>query len=582
MKNILTMLFVTVTIVTFSQTIINVSFVSGNWTLSGSPYIVQNDITLLTGQSLSVESGVTVKFEPETNFMVNGVLIADGVTFEASDTNQWHDESTTQGGWNGIHFMPITGTDSSVFNNNIIRDCKFGYPSAVLYSNAFTCNRSLDITNCLFEHNTSGTGFYVSEGIVMLATQDPSDTIFFDKCTVKENISVFGIIRTMNYWDGQTTISNSRIFDNSVGSAISGTWNNLIIENNEIYQNVSQLDNSAVKLSMGNVVVKSNKIHHNECEQLATVGCRSGQITIENNLICNNYQTNPDCGLLAGGGAIHLAHNEGSVPFSDTYYIVRNNVIANNRSEYGGGAIYVYKAKTTVSNNQIVNNTAVNGNEILINDPLSDVYMKNNLFFGVNDSLDFIRVESANNIEFDYNFIQSNYTGSFLIYSAFNLVGDTTHNVIGSDPMIVDPTTDNLYTTNAVLKNFNVFPTSPCINAGDTAYAYTSTIDYLNNDRIVDIIDIGAFEYQNDVNLPDLKQQLMKFEVYPNPAQLGSIISIQTSETTGNIVIYDIQGKPVKTLTTYSSSVTCDLSGLASGVYFIHKEGYIPTKLIIR
>lgn len=582
MKTILTSLFLAITTIVFSQTIISVPFVSGNWNLSGSPYIIQNDITLLSGQSLSIESGVVVKFEPETNFMINGIMVADGVTFEASDTVQWYNESTTIGGWNGIHFMPISGIDSSIFNNNIVRDCKYGYSSAVLYSNAFTCNRSLSITNCLFEHNTSGTGLYVSDGVIMLATQDSTDTIFFDKCTVKDNISVFGVTRTMNYWGGQTTISNSRIFDNNIGSAISGTWNNLIIENNEIYQNVSQMDNSAIKLSIGNVVVNGNKIHHNECEQLATIGCRSGQITIENNLICNNYQTNPDCGLLGGGGAIHLAHNEGSVPFSDTYYIVRNNIIANNRSEYGGGGIYVYKAKTTVSNNQIVNNTAVNGNEILIYDPLSEVYMKNNLFFGVNDSLDFIRIQSANNIEFDYNFIQSNYTGSFLIYSAFNLIGDTINNVIGADPLMVDPTTDNLYTTNAVLKNFNVFPTSPCVNAGDTAYAYTSTIDYLNNDRIVDIIDIGAFEYQNDVNLPDLTIQLMNFEVFPNPVKSGSTISIKTNESTGIITIYSITGKPVKTLKIESYYTICDLFGLQSGVYFIHKSGYVPAKLVIQ
>ena len=96
-----------------------------------------------------------------------------------------------------------------------------------------------------------------------------------------------------------------------MASPIWGSWVNTLIENNEIDNNEMINDGSPIKISIGKAVIRSNKVHHNICEQLAAIGCRSGQIDIDNNLISNNQQLDGNCGATGGGGGIHVAHNEG-------------------------------------------------------------------------------------------------------------------------------------------------------------------------------------------------------------------------------------------------------------------------------
>src|SRR5688572_28800237 len=97
-----------------AQTNINTPTVSGTWTMAGSPYLVQNEITVQANDVLTIEPGVVVKFQPATRMMVFGQLIADGssnnpIVFESSDTTNWHDEMTTSGGWNGIQIRVYGG-----------------------------------------------------------------------------------------------------------------------------------------------------------------------------------------------------------------------------------------------------------------------------------------------------------------------------------------------------------------------------------------------------------------------------------------------------------------------------------------
>jgi hypothetical protein len=94
-----------------SQTIVpDMTSVSGNWTLSGSPYIIQGRATVPTGQTLTIAPGVQVKFasqtdiynsaiwSPDTNAVgslrVNGGIIAvgnatDTIAFIANGSGYW-------------------------------------------------------------------------------------------------------------------------------------------------------------------------------------------------------------------------------------------------------------------------------------------------------------------------------------------------------------------------------------------------------------------------------------------------------------------------------------------------------------
>jgi hypothetical protein len=582
MKYLLSLILLCCLQTSFALTNITSPNVSGQWTLAGSPYIVQVNINVPTAASLKIDPGVEVKFYAGTKFNVFGKLIAKGtaaqnIIFRANDTTGWSLQNTTDGGWNGLHFMQYQGggIDSSAMEYCTIRDCKYGYNNVVNDINPFLTYRKLKLSYCTFTHNTSGQGMYTAGVVILLNTMSAADTIEMDNCIVSDNSSVFGIVRIVNYSGGFTRIQRTHIYDNKDASPIWGSWVNTVIENNEIDHNEMINDASPIKISIGTAAIRSNKVHHNKCEQLAAIGCRSGKIDIDNNLICNNEQLDGNCGATGGGGGIHLAHNEGGANFQDTYYRVRNNVIANNFTAYGGGGIYVYHAIADIMNNTIVNNRAATGmgNGVLILDPASEVKLKNNLFKGNNnqgwqDTNSIVYMFSCNKLLYDYNFIPANYSLS-VTGTPTQLIGDTSHNVLGMNPMLVAPTANNLVTTDATAANFNIQALSPCIDKGDTVGASPLAYDYVGGTRIMGPkIDIGAYEvFKNPEGLFETAKENSLFSFYPNPSR--DIVHITTPFSAGRIELCNLQGAVLKTYTLNYPSTSISIATLPKGVYLL-------------
>ncbi len=50
------------------------------WNLAGSPYIVIEDVTINAGITLTVESGVTVKFQNDRSLIIYGTISAIGTS----------------------------------------------------------------------------------------------------------------------------------------------------------------------------------------------------------------------------------------------------------------------------------------------------------------------------------------------------------------------------------------------------------------------------------------------------------------------------------------------------------------------
>ena len=122
---------------------------SGTWTKDNSPYLVVDTITVPTGDTLTIEAGVIIRFQGHYKFYVNGTLLAlgteeDTILFTADNPDE---------GWFGVRF-------SSQSENNLLRYCKFeygttadvGFPSqhggAVLLDAA-----EARIEHCVFENN---------------------------------------------------------------------------------------------------------------------------------------------------------------------------------------------------------------------------------------------------------------------------------------------------------------------------------------------------------------------------------------------------------------------------------------------
>src|SRR4051812_32141262 len=90
-------------------TIASGTAVSGTWTPTGGPYRVAGNISVATGQSLTIQPGTSVYFADGARLTVNGLLTAVG-----TDTQRirfTHDPAGTNGTnatWGGIYFASTT------------------------------------------------------------------------------------------------------------------------------------------------------------------------------------------------------------------------------------------------------------------------------------------------------------------------------------------------------------------------------------------------------------------------------------------------------------------------------------------
>jgi parallel beta-helix repeat protein len=141
------------------------SDVSGTWMASCSPYIIEGDITIPSGEILTIEPGVWVKFMDRYPINVQGSVVAEGdgtntgdIVFTAVNPDK---------GWGGFDIDATAATESISFDN-----CIFEYGSAFgengLNSGGAIAVRDFDnltIDNCLFRNNWAElTGTYPPSG----------------------------------------------------------------------------------------------------------------------------------------------------------------------------------------------------------------------------------------------------------------------------------------------------------------------------------------------------------------------------------------------------------------------------------
>ncbi len=168
--------------------------VSGTWDLAGSPYIVTGVVTIDTGDILTIEPGVVVKFnDPGFGYriVVNGTLIADGTP---ANKIQFTSNAGTHaaGDWEGII---ISSNESSLIDNCIIEYSGNGI-------SIFSYQNSTTITSSYFL--SCGVGIYEEGGGVKS----------INGCTFNGN--VIGVI----LWYSDMEVTNN-IFDSNTNAAIS-------------------------------------------------------------------------------------------------------------------------------------------------------------------------------------------------------------------------------------------------------------------------------------------------------------------------------------------------------------------------
>jgi hypothetical protein len=157
-KVLMPILLILNTIVVYSQTEITSTENIGTWNKAGSPYNINNDITISTG-TLSIESGVEINFQGNYSVTVSGT----GNIKALGRTNEKIIFSANSS-WAGIRFVNLEASaDSSVFEYCIIQRSKKTFNSSsapgvserdggAIFINSFGKVR---FQNCKITNNTS-------------------------------------------------------------------------------------------------------------------------------------------------------------------------------------------------------------------------------------------------------------------------------------------------------------------------------------------------------------------------------------------------------------------------------------------
>lgn len=495
--------------------------VSGTWTLANSPYLVTGNIGVPSGQTLVIRPGVQVVFQGFYRFGITGQLVADGtvtqpISFSYFDTTGWYNDQQMAGGWRGIYFAPLaSANDSSRLEHCVVKDVKHGLNgNANGYAALYIYGRGLTVRNCEFTHNQSKAN--ASEGKIIVSGPSIGQTLTLEACNIHHNrVRVAVLFNT-----GNALVQENEFSANIGGSTIWSLGGGLQFYYNDVHDNQSIYDMTALRVDGGYNTIKNNKIHHNEADREAAIFCTMGKTTIEANLICNNYTLNGNCGATDGGGGIHISHNNSGV-WDSTEYLIRNNVIANNHCAFNGGGIYVYNCKAKIMNNHIVNNSAqLGGGAIYSIGAQTRLNIRNNLIHG-NDYAQFhstyvMQFSGSDSIKLDYNWLDNPFYQTVIMNPAVGYLGDTLHNVAGTDPHLLNPTVVAGLSEDALNKNFNLTAQSiELINMGVFSNAYPASVDYLGNNRVVGTIDIGAFE----ASFGSIQEEQLGLRIFPNPVQ---------------------------------------------------------------
>jgi hypothetical protein len=153
-----------------ASTVVGGQITRTTWT-SGEPWEVTSPCTLATGNTLTIEAGVTVLMHPGTGMKVLGALHTRGT---AVDSVRFFPVGT--GDWRGID---ISGTDSSSFAYTRLSGCRFnGTGGALRVSNLGT---RVYLANCVIRDNVAdiGGGLHVYS----------SAHAVLQSCTISRNVA---------------------------------------------------------------------------------------------------------------------------------------------------------------------------------------------------------------------------------------------------------------------------------------------------------------------------------------------------------------------------------------------------------
>jgi len=399
------------------------------------------------------------------------------------------------------------------------------------------------------------------------------------------------------------------IFENNYaqggGGAIWSTYSDPIIEGN-IFRNNKAFEGGAVVLRGSDALVKNNVFYNNSCEEIggsSSTYMAGGALQVESYsspIISDNIFQGNHAGVQ--GGAVNLISN-----FS---VVFQNNILLENSSE-DGGALYIDGGGKYLFNNIFAKNTASNDGGAIFLDYVNQIEIINNTIVdntaghyagGImteGAGINMVNTILYNNQSADnYQMIFYFQIGGFNSYIRFS---DIEGGIEGIGRF--GPNERLLYENNFDLlpefiddnnNDYRLESYSQLINSGTFSNEFIQTpwigiqgeeihfpvVDVEGKPRILDIIDLGAYEYSilNTSNF--YKEELL---VYPNPSK--GVFHIKNGGSFYQVIVYDILGNQITDLQLGHDHNNLDLSGFSAGIYimkFISPLESFSKKIILR
>ncbi|MDA3866530.1 MAG: right-handed parallel beta-helix repeat-containing protein [Salinivirgaceae bacterium] len=389
------------------------------------------------------------------------------------------------------------------------------------------------------------------------AAKDADTTVDWESST---NTNTNGISIGVRNGDPiqHVTIKNCIIHDCSAGGVGAANADNLLFENNEIYNNswytmwatsgISVIDLIAAEPA-GSIIIRGNKIYNNYTSVKWIDVLRysdgngiiidvntgyEGSFLVENNVVFDN-----------GGRGLYIMSAQNALFRNNTSYW-------NSKSSFStGGEMVVYDSKdVTYVNNIAWANPAYSTKNYALNDDgawgsNSNITWKNNITF--------------NGVEGD-NSVNIAKTTTTSIDSS---------NILGVNPMFVNPSID------PAIADFHIQKGSPAINMG-TSELEVSNFDFEYMARIInDTVDIGA--YESLFTSPPVTTNTQDIKVYPTsenikvyPTRVVNTVTIVNTKSLEieKIELFSMKGELIQVVSAINSGENViDLQSVSKGVY---------------
>ena len=622
-STLLSNLFLLLSTIIFAQT--NVSGVitsNTTWSLINSPYIVTSNILVSSGVTLTIEPGVTIKFNSGLYIKNEGIITAVGtssnkITFESSAN------SPVKSDWSGIRIRS-TGGSAIDGSQNYSSGSQFKY---VVIKHAdiglYIYDAGLHVSYTEFDSNKYGVEIRKTDGVVIDFSTFTGNTAGvwseYEDYSSGDSVSIisntylsnntfsansYGIDLIMNQRDFKNlNITKNTFTGNNIGIDFGGGGygprvHSVLISENIVYNSTSYGVNLNRVYGQGTgtsldypLEFTKNIIVNNAGGSLMFEYSPSVKFKIHNNILVSNTA---DVNGIASIGS----------PSTSNHLFNNNTIISKGKNVYFGGSSSYHANNITFTNNLFGNSS--NNDIIDVKYGSGHVFNNNNLIHPSSTGY-FLKNQTANSID-----AENNYWGTLTESEIQAAIYDYSDDFeLGS----VDyaPFSTNLYTTAPISPPSNV---TKYVSGSDvvfnwstngesdiagyklhygnpTGYSYTTTIDLgnvttytiteadISTEYVITAYDTSAdgtndmvngneswysipSENTSSLSLNDLID-LKHSKVYPNPANIELNIELSNNLTFIKGEIYNTRGQVIMETRELSFSI----ENLPASIYFI-------------